>query len=138
MAQAVKNLPAMQELWVQSLGWEDPWRRKWQLTQVFLPGKSHEQRSLAAYSAQGHRESDMTAPKQQQNIFFRHLKGQPCTSLECTHPILEMTALSCLMPTVTPHGHQGITQFMFFPRPLFFPLKRLKHSQLASFCSSLS
>ena len=26
----VKNLPAMQETQVQSLGWEDPlWRRKW-------------------------------------------------------------------------------------------------------------
>ena len=24
MAQMVKNLPAMQEAWVQSLGWEDP------------------------------------------------------------------------------------------------------------------
>ena len=24
MAQAVKNLPAMQETWVQFLGWEDP------------------------------------------------------------------------------------------------------------------
>ena len=24
MAQAVKNLPAMQETWVRSLGWEDP------------------------------------------------------------------------------------------------------------------
>ena len=24
MAQAVKNLPAMQDTWVQSLGWEDP------------------------------------------------------------------------------------------------------------------
>ena len=24
MAQIVKNLPAMQETWVQSLGWEDP------------------------------------------------------------------------------------------------------------------
>ena len=24
MAQMVKNLPAMQESWVQSLGWEDP------------------------------------------------------------------------------------------------------------------
>ena len=24
VAQMVKNLPAMQELWVQSLGWEDP------------------------------------------------------------------------------------------------------------------
>ena len=24
MAQLVKNLPAMQEIWIQSLGWEDP------------------------------------------------------------------------------------------------------------------
>ena len=24
MAQMVKNMPAMQETWVQSLGWEDP------------------------------------------------------------------------------------------------------------------
>jgi len=23
------------------LGWEDPWRRKWQPTSVFLPGESH-------------------------------------------------------------------------------------------------
>ena len=36
----VKNLPAMQEAWVQSLGWEDPRRRVWQPTAVFLPGES--------------------------------------------------------------------------------------------------
>ena len=29
MAQMVKNPPAMQETWVQSLGWEDPWRMEW-------------------------------------------------------------------------------------------------------------
>ena len=28
-----------QETWVWSLAWEDPLRRKWQLTPVFLPGK---------------------------------------------------------------------------------------------------
>ena len=27
-----------------------PWRRKWQPSPVFLPGKSHGQRSLAGYS----------------------------------------------------------------------------------------
>ena len=27
-----------------------PWRKKWQPTPVFLPGKSHGQRSLARYS----------------------------------------------------------------------------------------
>ena len=28
VARLVKNLPAMQETWVRSLGWEDPWRRE--------------------------------------------------------------------------------------------------------------
>ena len=37
-----------------------PWRRKWQPTPVFLPGKFHGQRSLAGYSPWGHKESDMT------------------------------------------------------------------------------
>ena len=31
-----------------------PWERKWQLTLVFLPGKSHGQRGLAGYSPWGH------------------------------------------------------------------------------------
>ena len=35
--------------WVRKI----PWRRKWQLTPVFLPRKSHEQRSLAGYSPWG-------------------------------------------------------------------------------------
>ena len=37
-----------------------PWRREWQPTPLFSPGKSHGQRSLADYSPWGHRESDMT------------------------------------------------------------------------------
>ena len=49
VAQLVKNPPAMRETWVQSLSWEDPCRRKWQPTPVFLPGKSHGRRSLAGY-----------------------------------------------------------------------------------------
>ena len=32
----VKNPPAMQEMRVQSLGQEDPWRRKWQPTTLFF------------------------------------------------------------------------------------------------------
>ena len=35
------------------------WRRKWQLTPVFLPGSPHGQRSLAGYSPWGHKEWDM-------------------------------------------------------------------------------
>ena len=37
-----------------------PWRRKWQPTPVFLPGRSHGQRSLAGYSPQGLKELDTT------------------------------------------------------------------------------
>ena len=37
-----------------------PWRRKWQPTPVFLPGKSHGQRSLTGYSPKGPKDLDMT------------------------------------------------------------------------------
>ena len=50
----------MQEIWVRSLGLEDPLERKWLPTLVLLPGESHGQRSLEGYSAWGHKESDMT------------------------------------------------------------------------------
>ena len=60
MAQTVKNLPAMQETWVWSLGWEDSWRREWQTTLVFLPREFHGERSLVGYVAWGHKELDTT------------------------------------------------------------------------------
>ena len=41
-----------------------PWRRKRQPTLVFLPGKSHGQKSLAGYGPQGHKESEMTEATQ--------------------------------------------------------------------------
>ena len=37
-----------------------PWKRAWQPTPVFLPGKFHGQRSLVGYSLWGHKESDTT------------------------------------------------------------------------------
>ena len=37
-----------------------PWRKKWQPTPVFLPEKSHGQRSLAGHSPWGCKEPDMT------------------------------------------------------------------------------
>ena len=37
-----------------------PWRRKLQLTPIFLPGKSHGQRSLTGYSPWSLKESDKT------------------------------------------------------------------------------
>ena len=60
VAQRLKHLPAMRETWVRFLGWEDPWRKKWQPTPVFLPGKSHGRRRLVGYSPWDRKESDRT------------------------------------------------------------------------------
>ena len=40
MAQTVKNVPAVQETCVRSLGREDSLEEAWQPTAVFLPGES--------------------------------------------------------------------------------------------------
>ena len=60
VAQLVKNPPAMQETWVQSLGWEDPLQKGMATHPVFWPGEFHGQRSLAGYSPWGHKKSKMT------------------------------------------------------------------------------
>ena len=60
VAQSVKNLSARQETWVLSLGWEDPWRREWKPTPIFLPGEFHGQRNLEDCSPWDHKESDKT------------------------------------------------------------------------------
>ena len=58
VAQLVKNLPAIQETSVQSLGQRDLLEKE--NLPAFLPGKSHGQRSLAGYIPWGHKESDTT------------------------------------------------------------------------------
>ena len=58
-----------QETWVWSLGREDPLEEEWPPASVFLPGKSHGQRSLAGHSPQGHKELDVT---QYASAFFTH------------------------------------------------------------------
>ena len=52
-----------------------PWRRKWQPTPVFLPGKSHELRSLVGYSPWGHKRVgyDFMTKQQQQWCWNRRL-----------------------------------------------------------------
>ena len=67
----IKNLPAMQEMWVQSLGWLDPWRRKWQPTRLFLPGKSHGRRTLAATVHEVAKELDMSEQLNRSNEIVR-------------------------------------------------------------------
>ena len=63
LAPRIKNPPAtrmLQEMRVRSLDQEDPLRRTWQPTPIFLSGKSHEWRRLVGYSPWGCKESDTT------------------------------------------------------------------------------
>ena len=56
----VKNLPAMQETQLSSLGQENPLEKGVASTAAFLPGEFHEQRSLVGYSPRGLKELDAT------------------------------------------------------------------------------
>ena len=60
LAQLVKNLPAVWETWVRSLGWEDPLEKGKTTHSSILPGEFHGQRSLIGSRPWGHKELDMT------------------------------------------------------------------------------
>ena len=81
MALVVKNLPdnagdsqlVRFDPWIRKIHW----RRKWQSTPVFLPGKFHGHRSLVDFSPWGHKESDKT----------EHTCGRACAHTHThTHP----------------------------------------------------
>ena len=63
--------------WVKKI----PWRRKWQPTPVFFPGKSNGQRSLEGYSPWGPKGSDMTECRKQQQK--RQFLFSPTTDNYC-------------------------------------------------------
>ena len=53
------------------------WRRKWHPTPVFLPGESHEQRSLVGYGPRGRKESGTTERPYFTLLYFTILKKFP-------------------------------------------------------------
>ena len=61
MAQLVKNLPAMQETWFPSLGWEDPLEKTMASHSSILAWRIHSMdRGAWRATVQGVAESDMT------------------------------------------------------------------------------
>ena len=64
------------------------WRRKWQPTPVFLPGKSHRQRSLAGYSPQHHKRVGLNLSQLNNN---RHLQ---LLSQECMKTVSQEMGVS--------------------------------------------
>ena len=72
--------------WVRKI----PWRRKWQPSPVFLPGKSHGQRSLVGYSPQGCKKLDMTEASQHSTTHI-HSKTHIQIEIECKISCIVMT-----------------------------------------------
>ena len=60
VAQMVKNLPAVRETWVRSLGWEDPLEEGVATHSSILAWRIQWQRSLAGFSLWGRKASNMT------------------------------------------------------------------------------
>ena len=60
MAQMVKKLAAVQDIWVQFLGWEDPLEKGMPTRSNILAEEFHGQRSLPGYNPWGCKELDMT------------------------------------------------------------------------------
>ena len=74
----VKNPSAMQETWVPSLGQEDPLEKEMQPVLVFLPGKSHEQRSLTDHSPWGLKRVGQNLESKQQQCGLQQLQIGKC------------------------------------------------------------
>ena len=56
----VKNLPAMQEIWVQSLGWEDPLEEGMATHTSILAWRIPWTKETGLQQSSGHKESDTT------------------------------------------------------------------------------
>ena len=88
-----------------------PWRRKWQLTPVFLPGKSHGQRSLEGYSSWdrervGH---DLVTERQQLQLCLltpiQQALEVPRPASPCCDPAVRQVARCCPGHSLVPKLH---------------------------------
>ena len=92
MAQTVKNLPTMQETWFHPGVPKIPWRKEWQPTPVFLPGESHEQRSLAGCNPWGLKQLYMS--EQLKHILYLRERG--VYVLFCCYSVAKLCHTLCI------------------------------------------
>ena len=97
LAQILKNLPAMQEIWVWSLGQEDPLEEGMTPTPIFLPGEFYGQKSLAGYSPWCHKESDMT---EWLTLLLSDLPAKALNSLRKNPATIGILFLRCCLLTI--------------------------------------
>ena len=71
MAQMVRNLPAMQETWIQSLTWEDPREKGMATLSSILAWRIPWTEEAGRLQSKGHKELDMTEQLTLKIIFMR-------------------------------------------------------------------
>ena len=76
--------------------WKIPWRKKCQLTPVFLPGESHGQRSLVGYNPWGCKELGTTEHTHTHTHITQNLSSQPFLSV--TFSNVKVFALLYIQP----------------------------------------
>ena len=85
-----------------------PWRRKCQLTPVFLPGEFHGQRSLAGCSSWGRKESDTTEQ------FHSHLHPKGAQKAPAPSPVGCWIPNFCkLFPLLSPSAYRSRFQVVY-------------------------
>ena len=60
LAQTVRNLPAVRETWIRSLGWEEPLEKEMATNSSIIAWRIPWTEGPGGYSPWGHKESDMT------------------------------------------------------------------------------
>ena len=95
------------------ISWKTPRRRKWQLALVFLPVKSHGQRSLAGCSLWGRKESDIAKCKRMRVHIHTHMHAHTHTRTHAHTP-----HILPLKKSVSQWFYQDILLFFFFWRKM--------------------
>ena len=94
-----------------------PWKRKWQPTPVFLPGKSHKQRSLVGYSPWGHKESVTT----ERLHFLSFYLPLPMSTYFCLASVVGLMQKSISWPSLVEADLSFVTAWILssvkFPGP---------------------
>ena len=115
---------------------KSPWRRKRQPTPVFLPEKSHGQRSLVGYSPWGGKDLNTTLQLNNNNSLPSSPPIQAATYYWAEFPVL------CSRTLLVIHFKLAVcacwSQTLWFSLPLFFPLATIcplsKSVSLFLFC----
>ena len=125
LAQLVKNLPAVLEIWVKFLGQEDTLEKEMATHSSILTWRIPWQRSLVGYSPWGRKELDMT--EQLQIHTYIHLERKTMTNLDSILKSRDITLATKV----------HLVKAMVFPVVVYgcesWTIKKAEHQRIGAF-----